>query len=242
MAHAWKACWCNSLTSSNLVSSARIGAPETVEIIRFPGFRFDSPRLSVPSRYPPFGHLWPRPAARVTYRNRRFRKRLRAFARRVFVIEVRPRPMCPVSGPIRIPSCFPRSFFRFGSQQSQPPYRKRIAANTGRPSAKVPPETPSDERHTNAYGCHESPFEPSINSLMHRQEAKERSWRTGAGVATSLSDRPRRTSTPSSKRDIEVPAPLAGKIREHLATYVDKKPTALLFTGVRTRGTIGDYD
>ena len=47
------------------------------------------------------------------------------------------------------------------------------------------------------------------------------------------------TKTPSSKRDIEVPAPLAGKIREHLATYVDKKPTALLFTGVRTRGTIG---
>ena len=242
MAHAWKACWCNSLTSSNLVSSARIGTPETVEIIRFPGFCFDSFRLSVPSRFPPCRHLWPRPAARVTYRNRRFRKRLRAFACRVFVIEVRPRPMCPVSGPIRIPSCSPRSFFRFGSQQSQPPYRKRIAANTGRPSAKVPPETPSDERHTNAYGCHESPFEPSINSLMHRQEAKERSWRTGAGVATSLSDRPRRTSTPSSKRDIEVPAPLAGKIREHLATYVDKKPTALLFTGVRTRGTIGDYD
>ena len=104
------------------------------------------------------------------------------------------------------------------------------------------PLTPSDERHTNAYGCHESPFEPSINSLMHRQEAKERSWRTGARVTTSLSGRPRRTSTPSSKRDIEVPAPLAGKIREHLATYVDKKPTALLFTGVRTRGTIGDYD
>lgn len=50
------------------------------------------------------------------------------------------------------------------------------------------------------------------------------------------------TKTPNSKRDIEVPAPLAGKIREHLATYVDKKPTALLFTGVRTRGTIGDYD
>ena len=140
------------------------------------------------------------------------------------------------------PFMFSAQFFHFGSQQSQPPYRKRIAANTGRPSAKVPPETPSDERHTNAYGCHESPFEPSINSLMHRQEAKERSWRTGAGVATSLSDRPRRTSTPSSKRDIEVPAPLAGKIREHLATYVDKKPTALLFTGVRTRGTIGDYD
>ena len=53
MAHAWKACWCNSLTSSNLVSSARIGAPETVEIIRFPGFCFGSFRLSVPSRLPP---------------------------------------------------------------------------------------------------------------------------------------------------------------------------------------------
>ena len=77
MAHAWKACWCNSLTSSNLVSSARIGTPETVEIIRFPGFCFGSFRLPVPSRYPPFRHLWPRPAARVTYRNRRFRKRHR---------------------------------------------------------------------------------------------------------------------------------------------------------------------
>ena len=241
MAHAWKACWCNSLTSSNLVSSARIGTPETVEIIRFPGFCFGSFRLSVPSRFPLFRHLWLRPAARVTYRNRRFRKRLRAFACRVFVIEVRPRPMCPVSGPIRIPSCSPRSFFILVRNNPS----LRIASASQRipvgPARRFP-LTPSDERHTNAYGCHESPFEPSINSLMHRQEAKERSWRTGAGVATSLSDRPRRTSTPSSKRDIEVPAPLAGKIREHLATYVDKKPTALLFTGVRTRGTIGDYD
>ena len=241
MAHAWKACWCNSLTSSNLVSSARIGTPETVEIIRFPGFCFGSFRLSVPSRFPLFRHLWLRPAARVTYRNRRFRKRLRAFACRVFVIEVRPRPMCPVSGPIRIPSCSPRSFFVLVRNNPS----LRIASASQRipvgPARRFP-LTPSDERHTNAYGCHESPFEPSINSLMHRQEAKERSWRTGAGVATSLSDRPRRTSTPSSKRDIEVPAPLAGKIREHLATYVDKKPTALLFTGVRTRGTIGDYD
>ena len=241
MAHAWKACWCNSLTSSNLVSSARIGAPETVEIIRFPGFCFGSFRLSVPSRFPPFGHLRPRPAARVTYRNRRFRKRLRAFARRVFVIEVRPRPMCPVSGPIRVPSCSPRSFFVLVRNNPS----LRIASASQRipvgPARRFP-LTPSDERHTNAYGCHESPFEPSINSLIHRQEVKERSWRTGARVTTSLSDRPRRTSTPSSKRDIEVPAPLAGKIREHLATYVDKKPTALLFTGVRTRGTIGDYD
>ena len=36
------------------------------------------------------------------------------------------------------------------------------------------PLTPSDERHTNAYGCHNSPFEPSIDSFMHRQEAEER--------------------------------------------------------------------
>lgn len=38
------------------------------------------------------------------------------------------------------PLMFSAQFFRFGSQQSQPPYRKRIAANTGRPSAKVPPD------------------------------------------------------------------------------------------------------
>ena len=150
MAHAWKACWCNSLTSSNLVSSARIGAPETVEIIRFPGFCFGSFRLSVPSRLPPFRHLWPRPAARVTYRNRRFRKRLRAFARRVFVIEVRPRPMCPVSGPIRVPSCSPRSFFVLVRNNPS----LRIASASQRipvgPARRFP-LTPSDERHTNAY-------------------------------------------------------------------------------------------
>ncbi len=150
MAHAWKACWCNSLTSSNLVSSARIEAPETVKIIRFPGFCFGSFRLSVPSRFPPFRHLWPRPAARVTYRNRRFRKRLRVFARRVFVIEVRPRPMCPVSGPIRVPSCSPRSFFVL--------VRNNPGLRIASASQRIPvgparrfPLTPSDERHTNAY-------------------------------------------------------------------------------------------
>ena len=150
MAHAWKACWCNSLTSSNLVSSARIGTPKTVEIIRFPGFCFGSFRLSVPSRFPPFRHLWPRPAARVTYRNRRFRKRLRAFARRVFVIEVRPRPMCPVSGPIRVPSCSPRSFFVLVRNNPS----LRIASASQRipvgPARRFP-LTPSDKRHTNAY-------------------------------------------------------------------------------------------
>lgn len=150
MAHAWKACWCNSLTSSNLVSSARIGTPKTVEIIRFPGFCFGSFRLSVPSRFPPFRHLWPRPAARVTYRNRRFRKRLRAFARRVFVIEVRPRPMCPVSGPIRVPSCSPRSFFVLVRNN---PSLRIVSASQRIPvgPARRFPLTPSDERHTNAY-------------------------------------------------------------------------------------------
>jgi len=106
--------------------------------------------LSVPSRFPPCRHLWPRPAARVTYRNRRFRKRLRAFACRVFVIEVRPRPMCPVSGPIRVPSCSPRSFFVLVRNNPS----LRIASASQRipvgPARRFP-LTPSDERHTNAY-------------------------------------------------------------------------------------------
>ena len=46
------------------------------------------------------------------------------------------------------------------------------------------------------------------------------------------------TKTPSSKRDIEVPAPLVEEITRHLDTYVEDKPTALLFTGVRTRGIV----
>ena len=157
MAHAWKACWCNSLTSSNLVSSARIGAPETVEIIRFPGFCFGSFRLSVPSRFPPFRHLWPRPAARVTYRNRRFRKRLRAFACRVFVIEVRPRPMCPVSGPIRIPPCAPRSFFVL--VRNNPSLRiasasQRIPVGPARRFPLRPPPMNATRTHTGAMKVH----------------------------------------------------------------------------------------
>lgn len=110
----------------------------------------------VPSdcRFPPgslrFDTFGPRPAARVTYRNRRFRKRLRAFARRVFVIEVRPRPMRPVSGPIRIPSCSPRSFFVLVRNNPS----LRIASASQRipvgPARRFP-LTPSDERHTNAY-------------------------------------------------------------------------------------------
>lgn len=203
MAHAWKACWCNSLTSSNLVSSARIGTPETVEIIRFPGFCFGSFRLSVPSRFPPFRHLWPRPAARVTYRNRRFRKRLRAPARRVSAIEARPRPTRPAGGPFRIPSCPPRSFFRFGSQQSRTPATQRDAPHAAPPSAKVP-RTPSDKRHTNAYGCHNSPFEPSIDSLIHRQEAKER---PSVGWIRGETGKPYRRQPPPGIRQRTAPAP-----------------------------------
>ena len=156
MAHAWKACWCNSLTSSNLVSSARIGAPETVEIIRFPGFCFGSFRLSVPSRYPPFGHLWPRPAARVTYRNRRFRKRLRAFARRVFVIEVRASHVSRQWADSN-PFMFSAQFFSFWfatipasvSQAHRSEYRS--AQREGPPG---PPPTNATRTHTGAMKVH----------------------------------------------------------------------------------------
>ena len=58
---------------------------------------------------------------------------------------------------VSFPVCAPRSFFRFGSQQSQPPYRKRIAANTGRPSAKAPPGPPptnATRTHTGAMKVH----------------------------------------------------------------------------------------
>lgn len=204
MAHAWKACWCNSLTSSNLVSSARIGAPETVEIIRFPGFCFGSFRLSVPSRFPPFGHLRPRPAARVTYRNRRFRKRLRAPARCVSAIEARPRPTRPAGGPIRIPSCPPRAVF-FVLVRNNPgrPSRSAMRPMRSGPARRFP-LTPSDERHTNAYGCHNSPFEPSIDSLIHRQEAKER---PSVGWVRGETGKPYRRHPPPGIRQRTAPAP-----------------------------------
>jgi len=104
---------------------------------------------------------------------------------------------------VSFPVCAPRSYFRFGSQQSQPPYRKRIAANTGRPSAKVP-RTPSDERHTNAYGCHNSPFEPSIDSFIHRQEAEER---PSVGWVRGETGKPRRRHPPPGIRQRTAPAP-----------------------------------
>ncbi|KFI96888.1 tyrosine-type recombinase/integrase [Bifidobacterium stellenboschense] len=70
-------------------------------------------------------------------------------------------------------------------------------------------------------------------ALLHvRRSAKEIS-ENGHKVAV-LGE----TKTPSSKRDIELPAPLVAEIRRHMDTYVDKRPTALLFTGVRTRGIV----
>ena len=65
------------------------------------------------------------------------------------------------------------------------------------------PLTPSDERHTNAYGCHESPFEPSINSLVHRQEVKERS---SVGWVRGETGKPRRHPPPGI-RQRTAPAP-----------------------------------
>ena len=55
------------------------------------------------------------------------------------------------------------------------------------------PLTPSDERHTNAYGCHNSPFEPSIDSLIHRQEAEER---PSVGWVRGDNGKPRRHPSP----------------------------------------------
>ena len=110
-----------------------------------------------PPRFPPFRHLRPRPAARVTYRNRRFRKRLQAPARRVSAIEARPRPMCPVSGQIRIPSCAPRSFFSFWfatipasvSQAHRSEYR-----STQREGPPGPPPMNATRTHTGAITAH----------------------------------------------------------------------------------------
>ena len=163
----------------------------------------------VPSdcRFPPgslrLGTSGPRPAARVTYRNRRFRKRLRAFARRVSAIEVRPRPTRPAGGPIRIPSCFPRSFFVLVRNNPS----LRIASASQRipvgPARRFP-LTPSDKRHTNAYGCHESPFEPSIDSLIHRQEAEER---PSVGWVRGETGKPYRQHPPPGIRQRTAPAP-----------------------------------
>ena len=169
----------------------------------FRGFALIPPDCRFPPGTLRLDSSGPRPAARVTYRNRRFRKRLRAFARRAFVIEVRPRPTRPAGGPIRIPSCFPRSFFVLVRNNPS----LRIASASQRipvgPARRFP-LTPSDERHTNAYGCHNSPFEPSINSLIHRQEVKERS---SVGWVRGETGRPYRRHPPPGIRQRTAPAP-----------------------------------
>lgn len=115
----------------------------------------------------------PRPAARVTYRNRRFRKRLRP-----------PPAACPPSKPGHAPRV-PRAGRSGSPHVPRAVFSVLVRNNPGRPSrsamrpmrprpARRSPRTPSDKRHTNAYGCHNSPFEPSIDSLIHRQEAEER--------------------------------------------------------------------
>ena len=58
-----------------------------------------------------------------------------------------PAPRVPSVGRFESLHVLRAVFFRFGSQQSQPPYRKRIAANTGRPSAKVPPDPLRETPH-----------------------------------------------------------------------------------------------
>ena len=151
MAHAWKACWCNSLTSSNLVSSARIGTPETVENIRFPGFCFGSFRLSVPPpgslRVDTFGPDLPRVSHIGTDDSEN------AFE---------PSPaVCSSSESGRVP-CVP-SVGRFGSPHAPRAVffvlvRNNPSLRIASASQRIPvgparrfPLTPSDERHTNAY-------------------------------------------------------------------------------------------
>ena len=84
-----------------------------------------------------------------------------------------PAPRVPPAGRSGSPHA-PRAVF-FVLVRNNPSLRiasasQRIPVGPARRS----PRTPSDERHTNAYGCHNSPFEPSIDSLIHRQEAEER--------------------------------------------------------------------
>ena len=92
------------------------------------------------------------------------------------------------------------------------------------------PRTPSEKRHTNAYGCHESPFEPSINSLIHRQEVKERSsvgWVRRRNRQTPPASLPRVFASERHRlrhdrpRRRHVPDPIRRKGRKTLAKVYD---------------------
>lgn len=199
----WRKIRLFSHSAQNLVSSARIGAPETVEIIRFPGFCFGSFRLSVPPgslRFDTFGPGPPRVSHIGTDDSEN------AFE---------PSPaVCSSSKSDHAP-CVP-SVGRFESLHVLRAVffvlvRNNPSLRIASASQRIPvgparrfPLTPSEKRHTNAYGCHESPFEPSINSLIHRQEVKERS---SVGWVRGETGRPCRRHPPPGVRQRTAPAP-----------------------------------
>ena len=58
-----------------------------------------------------------------------------------------PAPRVPPAGRSGSPHAPPRSFFRFGSQQSRTPVAQREAPHAVRPSAKVPPDPLRETPH-----------------------------------------------------------------------------------------------
>ena len=84
-----------------------------------------------------------------------------------------PAPRVPPAGRSGSPHAPRAVFFVLVRNNPGRPPRSAMRPMRSGPARRFP-LTPSDERHTNAYGCHNSPFEPSIDSLIHRQEAEER--------------------------------------------------------------------
>ena len=115
-----------------------------------------------------------------------------------------PAPRVPPAGRSGSPHAPPRAVF-FVLVRNNPGRPSRSAM---RPMRSGPARrfllTPSDERHTNAYGCHESPFEPSIDSLIHRQEAEER---PSVGWVRGETGKPYRRHPPPGIRQRTAPAP-----------------------------------
>ena len=101
---------------------------------------------------------------------------------------------------VSFPVCAPSELF---CRRSGLPSRSAMRPMWFGPARRFP-LTPSDKRRTNAYGCHESPFEPSINSLIHKQEAKERS---SVGRVRGETGRPHRRHPPPGIRQRTAPAP-----------------------------------
>lgn len=125
-----------------------------------------------------------------------------------------PPAACPPSKPGRAPRA-PRAGRSGSPHAPRAVFSVLVRNNPGRPPrsamrpmrprpARRPPRTPSDKRHTNAYGCHNSPFEPSIDSLIHRQEAKERS---SVGWIRGETGKPYRRQPPPGIRQRTAPAP-----------------------------------